>query len=81
MKTLSATPGPHDRWKADTLSFLHVLLVWGVKLASLLNKRRQTWTLLQKPSIFTRNFVYPPIKRYVRYYYYARNTTLRPKYY
>ena len=51
MKTLSATPRPYDRWKAETLSFLHVLLVWGVKLASLLNKRRQSWTIHQKPSL------------------------------
>ena len=51
MKTLSATPRPYDRWKAETLSFLHVLLVWGVKLASLLNKRRQSWTIYQKPSL------------------------------
>ena len=50
MKTLSATPRPYDRWKAETLSFLHVLLVWVVKLASLLNKMRQSWTIHQKPS-------------------------------
>jgi hypothetical protein len=26
------------RWKAEDVSFLHVLLVWGVKLSHLLNK-------------------------------------------
>jgi hypothetical protein len=34
MKTLSATPRPSYRWKAEDLSFLYVLLVWGVKLVS-----------------------------------------------
>ncbi len=34
MKTLSATPRPLHRWKAEDLSFLYVLLVWGVKLVS-----------------------------------------------
>ncbi len=42
MKTLSETPRPYKRWKAETLSFLHVLLVWEVALASLLNKTRQS---------------------------------------
>ena len=33
MKTLSATiPQPRYHWKAEIISFLHVLLVWGVKL-------------------------------------------------
>ncbi len=31
-----------NRWKAESLSFLHVLLVWGVVLASLLIKTRQS---------------------------------------
>jgi hypothetical protein len=43
MKTLSATPRPYDRWKAENLSFLHVLLVWGVTVTSLLIKKRQSW--------------------------------------
>jgi hypothetical protein len=30
MKTLSATPRPWYHWKAETLSFLHGLLVWAV---------------------------------------------------
>jgi hypothetical protein len=34
MKTLSATPIPFYCWKAEDLSFLYVLLVWGVKLVS-----------------------------------------------
>ncbi len=34
MKTLSATPRPRYHWKAEDLSFLYVLLVWGVKLVS-----------------------------------------------
>ncbi len=34
MKTLSATPRPLYHWKAEDLSFLYVLLVWGVKLVS-----------------------------------------------
>jgi hypothetical protein len=34
MKTLSAPPRPLYRWKAEDLSFLYVLLVWGVKLVS-----------------------------------------------
>jgi hypothetical protein len=36
-KTLSATPQPLYHWKAETVSFLHVLLVWGVILLSFLN--------------------------------------------
>ena len=55
MKTLSLTPRPYDRWKAETLSFLYVLLVWGVKLASLLNKRLQSWQ-------FTRSHLYPTFR-------------------
>ncbi len=51
MKTLSATPRPYDSWKAETLSFLHVLLVWGVTLTSLLNKRRQRWTIHLKQMV------------------------------
>jgi hypothetical protein len=34
MKTQPATPRPWHRWKAETLSFLHVLLDLGVKLVS-----------------------------------------------
>ncbi len=34
MKTLSVTPRPLYRWKAEDLSFFYVLLVWGVKLTS-----------------------------------------------
>jgi hypothetical protein len=34
VKTLSATPRLLFHWKAEDLSFLHVLLVWGVKLVS-----------------------------------------------
>jgi hypothetical protein len=34
MKTLSATPRPFHHWNAEDLSFLYVLLVWGVKLVS-----------------------------------------------
>jgi len=51
MKTLSATPRRYDRWKAEDLSFLHVLLVWLVALTSLLFKKRQSWTIQQKPSL------------------------------
>jgi hypothetical protein len=35
MKTLSVTPRPLHHWKAENLSFLYVLLVWGVKLVGL----------------------------------------------
>ncbi len=34
MKTLFASPRPLYQWKAVDLSFLYVLLVWGVKLVS-----------------------------------------------
>ncbi len=43
-KTLFTTPQPLYHWKAETLSFLHVLLVWGVKLTSLLTKMCQSVT-------------------------------------
>ncbi len=41
-------PRPPDPycWKAETLSFLHVLLVWGVKLTSLLTKMCQSVTTI-----------------------------------
>jgi len=41
-KTLSATPRPWYCWKAEDLSFLYVLLIWGVALTSLLIKKRQS---------------------------------------
>ncbi len=34
VKTLPVTPRPLYRWKAEDLSFLYVLLVWGVKVVS-----------------------------------------------
>ncbi len=34
MKTPSVTPKLLYHWKAEDLSFLHVLLVWGLKLVS-----------------------------------------------
>jgi hypothetical protein len=51
MKTLSATPRPYDCWKTETLSFLHVLLVWGVTPTCLLNTRRQSWTIHSKQTV------------------------------
>ena len=45
MKTLFATPSSWYHWKAETLSFLHVLLVWGVTMTILLIKKRQTGPL------------------------------------
>ena len=42
MKTLSATLIPLYHWKAEVISFLHVLIVWGVKLTRLLIKMRQS---------------------------------------
>ena len=46
MKTLSGTPGPWYRWKAEDLSFLYVLLVWGVALTSLIIKKCQSWAFV-----------------------------------
>jgi hypothetical protein len=46
MKTLSATPRPWHRWKAEDLSFLNVLLARGVTLTSLLIKKHQSWALV-----------------------------------
>ena len=40
-KTLSLTSRPCYRRKAETLSFLHVLLVLGVKMVSLLITRHK----------------------------------------
>ena len=42
MMTLSATPRPLYHMKAETVSFLHVSLVLGSKLTSLLIKRGQS---------------------------------------
>jgi hypothetical protein len=52
MKTLSAAPRPYDRWKAETLSFLHVLLVLGVKLTSFLTTMRQNYGIVSNAHIF-----------------------------
>jgi hypothetical protein len=41
-KTLSATPRPLNHWKAEDLSFLHVLLVLCVNLGLSFNKKRQS---------------------------------------
>ncbi len=51
MKTLPTAPRPYNRWKAETLSFLHVLLVWGVSLTSLINEMRQSWTIHLKQTV------------------------------
>ena len=47
-------PRPLDpnRWKAEDVSFLHVLLVWGVKLLShLSNKMCQSWGYVLKQTM------------------------------
>ena len=46
MKTLSATPRPWYWWKAEDISFLYVLLVWGVALTSLIIKKHQSLTFV-----------------------------------
>ena len=48
IKTLSATPIPWYRWKAETLSFLHVLLVYGNILTILLIKKRQNGAFVMR---------------------------------
>ena len=63
MKTLSANLRPYNRWKAETLSFLHVLFVLGVKTTSLLNKTRQSYGIRFKGAFF-RKIKNSPIKRY-----------------
>ena len=52
MKTPSVTPRSYDRWEAETLSFLHVLLVLGVNMGSLLTETRQIYSILSKTRIF-----------------------------
>ncbi len=52
MKTLSATPRPYNFWKAETLSFLRVLLILGVNVTSLLTTTRQNYGIVLKASIF-----------------------------
>jgi hypothetical protein len=52
MKTLPTTPRPYDRWKAETLSFLRVLLVLGVKATSLLITMRRNYGIVSKARIF-----------------------------
>ncbi len=42
MMSLSQTPRPLYPWKAEIISFLHVLLVWGVKLTRFLIKTCQS---------------------------------------
>ena len=38
-------------WKAEIISFLHVLLVWGVKLTWSLIKVRQSWGWVKKQTV------------------------------
>jgi hypothetical protein len=52
MKTLSTTPRPWYRWKAEDLSFLYVLLVWGFALTSLIIKKRQSLTFVLRYLLF-----------------------------
>jgi hypothetical protein len=44
-KTLLPTPDSSTVEKLKISAFFYVLLVWGVNLASLLNKRCQSWTI------------------------------------
>jgi hypothetical protein len=52
MKTLSATPRPLYRWKAEILRFLYVSLVWGVKVTSLLTTFAQSYCFVLEYSFF-----------------------------
>ena len=63
MNTLSATPRPYNHWKAETLSFLHVLLVLGVKLTSLLTTTCQNYGIGFEGTYF-RKIENSLIKRY-----------------
>jgi hypothetical protein len=63
MKTLSAIPRPYNPWKAETLSFLHVMLVLGVKMTNLLNKTHQTYGIRFEGAFFWK-IKNSPIKRY-----------------
>ena len=51
MMTLSQTPRPLYPWKAEIISFLHVLLVWGVKLTSSLTKMCQSLGCVLKQTV------------------------------
>jgi len=51
MMTLSQTPRPLYPRKAETISFLHVLLVWGVKLTSSLTKMCQSLGCVLKQTV------------------------------
>jgi hypothetical protein len=46
MKTLSTTPRSWYQWNAEDISFLYVLLVWGVTLNSLIIKKGQSLTFV-----------------------------------
>ena len=51
MKTLSATLIPLYHWKAEIISFLHVLIVWGVNMTRWLIKMRQSWGRAKKQTV------------------------------
>ena len=51
MMTLSQTPRPLYPRKAEIISFLHVLLVWGVKLTSSLTKMCQSCGCVLKQTV------------------------------
>jgi hypothetical protein len=62
MKTLPTTPRPYNRWKAETLSFLHVrILGWGVNLESSLtaigDHERQRFNELRGTVVSRRIFI------------------------
>jgi len=50
--TLSTTPRPLYRRKAETVSFLYVSLVLGVSMSSLLSKRRQNYGIVFTGRVF-----------------------------
>ena len=49
MKTLPGTPRPYNHWKAENVSFLHLLLlVLVVNMDSLLSKSCQIYSIVSK---------------------------------
>ena len=55
MMTLSAAPRPIYGEKAETLSFLHVLLVWGINILSFFNYLRTNYEVVFLRSQYSEN--------------------------
>ena len=66
MKTLPGTPRPYNHWKAENVSFLHLLLlVLVVNMDSLLSKSCQIYSIVSKVFLENSEPILGPFKKYI----------------